>query len=1179
MRSSKKLWLVTLLILAFVAVFALTVLGGCKRNNPGGYYLSVFENDQWTTYASDSEVPEANKLVQDEANESLYSLTIALEKGALVRIARVKSDETYGFSAVFSSLTALAEGADDAISVAQAGTFVFALNVAEGEISYQFTAKVEPPQGDEPGGDDPTAAEVAFVDITGVTGGSATILYNATLTLGATVTFDDGTTSTTNVTWASSNTAVATVANGVVTAKSAGTTQITAKSGNVTSSPVTVTVNGVVTLDQTEVTLNVGGTATLTATALGGATIENWRSSAPSVADVDDHGVITAASAGTATITVDYYQRSGSLTTVTCSVTVNKAVTGISLSTSALTVENGEEETLTVTIAPADATNQNYTFAIADGGDAIIGVTQDGKTLTIEGKSVGSTTITVKSVDGEHTASCTVTVVEAGQTIVSITSGGTSIDKISLHKTSSNTTTLAVNVVNGTAQSVAWESSATGVATVTASGESTTVTGVGFGSTTITATVTLAEGGTQSATCTVLVAPDNLYLYGDYGDPAWSSSVADLDSAGMVFAETADLGVYTLTFDLVAGKDFRIGHDDGFTTVWTSGFGYSHRNTSLFENMGAGASDNNIRPSVTGNYTITVDLTGASAKISIKCNSIAVTGIALTTSGDTTLQPGNNESVTINLTITPSNADYDASNIVWACSDTEGTRVTMVVAEGRLSVTVTVKATAAAGTVIITCTLAGQTSTQELTILAAGSQKTEVTSINFEQTSYAYDVATSGWSTSINGWTTRVKANVNEDASVQTVTYSTSQANVSVDENGNVVASKLGTYTITAISTDKTSVTTTTEVTFYSSQLYLVGPTSWTAATGDTTVGTVFEKLTLSEEADSNHKRFTLTTPLTASQTFQIAFIGMDANWNSVIKNNGTNFSSSTAGVYTITVDLSELTPSVSVVRNSDIPSYTATLMKGGTSVITSEASTFTYNGYAMTLLTTFEANGEYTIQVGSTTLTIASISGDVVGETDSPTTLFELASGNLKCVTEGKYRLTVLYDPSNDSCTVAIEQIVEAGWAVDESGTYGIKVSYDNNWGSGTWTSNVVVPATVYRNSATGAYEVHFSFSIPAKANLSFGLIVSGSWNNINGTPIEGSSSHMGGDATGGNYWTGSSTGTTYFKLEFTVSGGAVSMTKLTIGDSAFDSPVATASANGGLAIVALPVSGKYEI
>ena len=84
----------------------------------------------------------------------------------------------------------------------------------------------------------------------------------------------------------------------------------------------------------------------------------------------------------------------------------NVAVSSISLDPSALSLEVGEESTLTAIVSPNNATNKNVTWSSSNTSIATV----DNGVVTA--KSVGSATITVKTEDGSKTATCNVTVTE-----------------------------------------------------------------------------------------------------------------------------------------------------------------------------------------------------------------------------------------------------------------------------------------------------------------------------------------------------------------------------------------------------------------------------------------------------------------------------------------------------------------------------------------------------------------------------------------------------------------------------------------------------------------------------------------------------------------------------------------------------------------------------------------------
>ncbi len=218
-----------------------------------------------------------------------------------------------------------------------------------------------------------------------------------------------------SVTWTSSDESVATVADGVVTGVSEGsaTITVTTDNGGFTATchvTVSIAVTGV-SLNEEAVTLNVDETFTLVATvAPADATnpTVGWVSGNEDVATVDNNGLVTAVSPGTATISVVTFE--GSFI-ATCEVTVsepNVAATGVSLDQTTLALAPAGTATLVATVAPNDATDQSVTWTSSD--EAVATVTDGVVTAVAE----GSCTITATTTDGGFTATCSVTVQSNG---------------------------------------------------------------------------------------------------------------------------------------------------------------------------------------------------------------------------------------------------------------------------------------------------------------------------------------------------------------------------------------------------------------------------------------------------------------------------------------------------------------------------------------------------------------------------------------------------------------------------------------------------------------------------------------------------------------------------------------------------------------------------------------------
>ena len=176
-----------------------------------------------------------------------------------------------------------------------------------------------------------------------------------------------------SVTWTSSNASVATVnSTGVVTAVANGTATITATTNDGTniSASCTVTVNIIirvlatgVTLNQSAITLTTAGeTATLTATVAPADVTDGsvtWTSSNTSVATVNSEGVVTAVANGTATITAT--TNDGTNIAASCAITVNISDpdTDISQIDNVVYMEStevsaGSEETLSIKMKNTD---------------------------------------------------------------------------------------------------------------------------------------------------------------------------------------------------------------------------------------------------------------------------------------------------------------------------------------------------------------------------------------------------------------------------------------------------------------------------------------------------------------------------------------------------------------------------------------------------------------------------------------------------------------------------------------------------------------------------------------------------------------------------------------------------------------------------------------------------------
>ena len=380
--------------------------------------------------------------------------------------------------------------------------------------------------GSSSGGYSRPGKTVVFAEYATVSPTSLGLEVGDTCKLAATVYPAEATNKT--VKWTTSDPAVATVANGVVTAVAPGMAIIKAEpngaggfgggsEGSITKNTCTVTVVAKtvpvtgVTLNKTTLPLTEGTTETLTATvAPSDASNQNvtWTTDNAAVATVDTDGKVTAVKAGTATITVTTADGSK---TATCTVTVTAktvAVTGVTLNKTELPLTEGTTETLTATVAPSDATNKNVTWTTSDA--AVATVDTDGKVTAVK---AGTATITVTTADGGLIATCTVTVEAKTVAVTGVSLNKTELD---LFIGGSETLTATVAPTDATNKTVTWKSSKESVAKVDANGK---VTAVGAGEATITVTTT---DGSLTATCKVTVKTPAINprdSFGDGGDP------------------------------------------------------------------------------------------------------------------------------------------------------------------------------------------------------------------------------------------------------------------------------------------------------------------------------------------------------------------------------------------------------------------------------------------------------------------------------------------------------------------------------------------------------------------------------------------------------------------------------------------------------------------------------------
>ena len=570
------------------------------------------------------------------------------------------------------------------------------------------------------------------------------------------------------VTWSSSAPKVASVdQSGNITAKSVGnaTITVTAKDGSGVTATCWVNVTDIkvtgITLNKTTLNIKTGATEQLTAKVLPTDATNSkvtWSSNDQDVAEVDQTGKVTAKKEGYAVITVTAQDGSGK--TATCQVNVTDIkVSGITLSASTLAMQTEDVKQLSVTnITPANATNKALKWESKNTWVAT--VDENGN---VTAKNPGEATITVTAADkGGAQATCKVTVTERTVPVIKVTQIQLSQTRASLIEGKELQLTATVLPTDATNQSLTWNSSVEGVATVDPTGK---VTAIKAGTTVITATAKDDSG--ISASCTVQVMVPTVKVTGITLNKTTASVVK-----GKTVALTA-----TVTPDTATDK----------TIKWTT----SNKNVATVSTDGV------VTAVAAGTAIITAtaaDDSGvkATCKITVTNPVVKVTKVTL---NKTTASVVKGKTLTLTATVTPTNATN--KNVTWKSSNT---KIATVDGNGKVTAV-------AAGTATITCTAKADKSKSATCKITVTNPAVKVTKLRMNKTSVDL----------LKGKTVQLKVTVTpSNATNKAVTWTSSNKKIAtVTSNGLVKAVGTGTVTITAKAKDGSGKKVTCRINVY----------------------------------------------------------------------------------------------------------------------------------------------------------------------------------------------------------------------------------------------------------------------------------------------------------------------------------------------------------------------------
>ena len=628
------------------------------------------------------------------------------------------------------------------------------------------------------------AAPVATVTVSPA---SVNLLAGQTSPLTATLTDANGTVLTgRTVTWSSDNGSVATVSGtGLVTAAGAGTATITATSEG-KSGTASVTVSNIpvasVTVSPTTASLSVGQTVQLTAApkdangnVLTGRPV-TWSSNNGSVATVSATGLVTAAGAGSATITAMSEGKSGTAAISVTAPTGQFAIGDSVQATVATWVRN-------ISQPPADPSTGPPPSVIGTQPAGARGIVDSGPVLNTTPGGDGAIRYHVLFASApsgwvvqDYLAKIVPTVPVASVTVTPATASLTVGQTVQLSATPKD--------ANGnplTGRTIVWSSSDNTIATVNGSG---LVTGVGAGGpVTITAT---SEGQSGTATVNVTLAPvasvtvtpssANIAITGTVqltatpkdanGNPltgraiSWSSSdntIATVNSSGLVTGVAAGTVTITATSEgksgtasiTVAGApvatvtvtpasaSVQAGQTVQLTATLKDANGniltgrvvtWSSNNTSVANVNSSGL----VTGNGAGSATITAASEGKSGTSAITVTPVPVASVTVTPATASVPAGG-----TVQLTATPKDANgnpLSGRTITWQSSNSA---VASVNGSGLVT------GVATGGPVTITATSEGQSGTSAVTVTAASAtQFGHVFVVTEENTDYV-DVTSS----------------------------------------------------------------------------------------------------------------------------------------------------------------------------------------------------------------------------------------------------------------------------------------------------------------------------------------------------------------------------------------------------------------------------------------------------